>query len=307
MDNKTHFTIYTLMEPRGSKSYRHIYFTCFLLLYALILVINIWLSVVIALERALHKPMYIFLCNLCINYLYGATGFYPKFLHDLILDLYVIPSFMCSLQAFVIYSSAMCECTTLTVMAFDRHVAICQPLDYHSKLTKNKCGILLVFCWTVPFISMFIGVVLSNRLAVCKYHIDKLYCDNWSIVKLSCESVVINNLMALIVSLFYICLTVLIIVSYIKLVVACKASLENRRKFWQTCGPHLFSLINCGFTIFFDAMCNRYGSSDVPQNVYVAFALLMLILPPLFNPLVYVLKLKEVRKKGLKSCVNIIQ
>ncbi|XP_043077902.1 olfactory receptor 2A14-like [Puntigrus tetrazona] len=294
MDNKTYFAVYTLMEPRGSRSYRHIYFTCFLLLYALILLMNTWLSAIIVLERALHEPMYIFLCNLCVNYLYGAAGFYPKFLHDLILDSYVIPYFMCGLQAFVIYSSAMCECTTLAVMAYDRH----------SKLTKNTCGILLLFCWTLPFTCMFIGVVLLNRLTVCKNHIDKLYCDNWSMVKLSCEQVDINNLMALIVLLFYFCLTALIIVSYIKLIVACQASLENRRKFWQTCVPHLFSIINCSFTVFFDAMCSRYGSSNVPESVYVVFGLLLLILPPLFNPLVYVLKLKEIRKRSLKSCVN---
>lgn len=109
--------------------------------------------------------MYIFLCNLCVNYLHGAAGFYPIFLHDLILDSYGIPSFMCGLQSCVIYSSA------------------------------------------------------------------GQWCDNWSMVKLSCESVNINNLMALIVLLFYICLTALIILSYIKRIVACKASLENKRKF----------------------------------------------------------------------------
>ncbi|XP_051959671.1 olfactory receptor 6N2-like [Xyrauchen texanus] len=306
MDNRTYFTTYTLMEPKGSKSFRHIYFTCTLLVYALILFVNIWLSVVIVLDRALHEPMYIFLCNLCINYIYGAAGFFPKFLHDLILDLYVIPSYMCALQAFVIYSSAMCDCSTLTIMAYDRHVAICRPFHYHEKFNKCMCGMLLGFCWTLPFIAMFTAVLFSRGLPLCKYHIDKLYCDNWSMVMLSCESTVIHNILGFITLLFYICLAVLISMSYIKLIIACKASLENRRTFLQTCVPHLFSLLNCSIAMVFDFTHSRFSSSNFPESLRTFFALMVIIVPPLFNPVIYGLKLKEVRKRISKSCVNII-
>ncbi|XP_056587713.1 olfactory receptor 52D1-like [Triplophysa dalaica] len=294
---------FTLMEPQNSKSYRHVYFTCFLALYITILFLNIWLSVVIALERALHEPMYIFLCNLCINGIYRAMGFYPKFLHDLILDSYVIPPNMCVIQTFVIYSSVMCEYCTLTVMAYDRHVAICKPLNYHTKMNRFSCFILLAFCWIVPCIMVFIGVSLLRRLALCKYHIDKLYCDNWSMVKLSCESTVINNVYGFVLIIFYFGLFVVILVSYIKLAVACKASLECRRKFWQTCLPHLFSLVNFSVAMLFDLMYSRYGSSDFPEDLRNFLALEIIIVPPLLNPVIYGLKLKEVRKRILKLCV----
>ncbi|XP_051960811.1 olfactory receptor 2A12-like [Xyrauchen texanus] len=307
MDNRTYFATYTLLEPKDTKSYRHIYFTCFLLIYVFILFVNIWLSMVIVLERALHEPMYIFLCNLCINDVYGATGFYPKFLHDLMLDSYVIPSYMCAFQAFVIYTSVMCDCTTLTVMAYDRHIAICTPLDYHSKLNKFTCGILLGLCWTLPFIYMVIALLLTNRLQLCKYHIDKFYCDNWSMVKLSCQSTVANNVYGFIVLAFYFCLSICIIVSYIKLIIACKASLENRRKFWQTCMPHMFTMINFAVAVFFDAMYSRYGSGDVQENMRNFLALEMIIVPPLFNPVIYGLQLKEVRKRILKCAINNIK
>ncbi|XP_051734840.1 olfactory receptor 51I2-like [Ctenopharyngodon idella] len=305
--NYRNVSTYTLMEPKDSKSFRHIYFTCFLVLYILILFVNTWVSVVIVLERELHKPMYIFLCNLCVNDLYGAAGFYPKFLHDLILDSYLIPSFMCALQAFVIYSSAMCEYCTLAVMAYDRHVAICRPLDYHSKMNKFLCSLLLLFCWTAPFTTMFFAVFLSNRLPLCKNHIDKLYCDNWSMVKLSCESTSSNDMYGLVIISLYLVLVILIIVSYIKLIIACKASLECRRKFWQTCVPHVLSLINFTVSTIFDTTYNRYGSSDVQMNLRYFLALEIIIVPPLFNPLVYGLKLKEVRKRILKLCFSCIQ
>ncbi|KAK9955350.1 hypothetical protein ABG768_015232 [Culter alburnus] len=248
MDNWTYFATYTLMEPKGSKSYRHIYILhdfCF--------------------SMALHEPMYIFLCNLCVNGVYGATGFYPKFLQDLILDSYVITY-------------------------------------YHSKMNTFSCIILLGFCWTVPFITMFSGVLLTTRLTLCKYHIDKLYCDNWSVVKLSCESTVTNNIYGLVFISLYFCIFVVIIVSYIKLVIACKASLECRRKFWQTCAPHMSSLINFTIALLFDIMYTRYGSSDFPEDLRNFLALEMIIMPPLFNPVIYGLKLKEVRKRILKPC-----
>ncbi|XP_055035529.1 olfactory receptor 5AR1-like [Misgurnus anguillicaudatus] len=304
MDNLTFGVKYTLMKPRDSKSFRHIYFTCFLVLYCLILFLNIWLSVVIVLQRALHEPMYIFLCNLCLNGMYGATGFYPKFLYDLLLDSHVIPSYLCALQAFVIYSSVKCEYCTLAVMAYDRHVAICRPLDYHSKLKKSSCILLLALCWSVPFISVVVGISLSSRLALCKYNIDKLYCDNWSIVKLSCESTVTNNIYGFVFISFYFVLFVSIIVSYIKLVIACKASLECRRKFWQTCVPHLFSLINFTTAMLFDLLYSRYGSRDFSEDLRNFFALEIIIVPPIFNPVIYGLKLKEIRKRLFKSCVR---
>ncbi|KAI7796192.1 odorant receptor, partial [Triplophysa rosa] len=306
-DNQSYFATYTLEQPRDSKSYRHIYFACFFVLYVLIFFLNSWLIVVIVLERALHEPMYIFLCNLCMNGIYGATGFYPKFLHDLIVDSYVIPSYMCALQAFVIYTSVICEYCTLAVMAYDRHVAICRPLDYHTKLNRFACSMLLTFCWIVPVIMIIINVSLSNRLALCKYHIDKLFCDNWSMVKLSCETTVTNNIYGFAVISLVFVLFGFIIVSYIKLAVACKASLECRRKFWQTCVPHLFSLINFSVAMLFDTMYSRYGSSDFPENLRHFLALEIIIVPPLFNPVIYGLKLKEIRKRLLKPFNDIIK
>ncbi|XP_055035766.2 olfactory receptor 4B13-like [Misgurnus anguillicaudatus] len=306
MDNRT-YLIYTLMEPKDSKSFRHIYFTCFLVLYAMLLLLNIWLCVVIVLERALHEPMYIFLCNLCLNGIYEATGFYPKFLHDLILDSYVIPSYMCAFQAFVIYSSGMCQLCILAVMAYDRHVAICRPLEYQLHLNKVSCSILIALSWIVPFIIMFFAVFLSNRLTVCKYHIDKLFCDNLSMVKLTCESTVTNDIYRLVFISLYIGLVIVIVVSYVKLAIACKASLECRRKFWQTCVPHIISLVNFTVASMFDATYNRYGSNDVHMSLLNFLALERLIVPPILNPIINGLKLKEVRKGVLKSCINCIK
>ncbi len=295
--------ILTLMVPKETKSYRHVYFICFLALYLLILSINIRLVMVIIMEKALHEPMYIFLCHMCINGVYGASGFYPKILSDLILDSYVISSHMCALQTFVIYSSLLFEFTILTVMSYDRYIAICNPLDYHSKLTKNTCVKLIMFSWIFPKSLLAATVLLSMLRPFCKYHIDKLYCDNWSIVKLSCVSSFVNNVFGYAFTVVFCSFIFFIIVSYIKLIFACKASLENRRKFWQTCLPHIFSLINFTIAMLFDAMYSRYGANDISESLRNFLALELVIVPPIFNPLIYGLNIRAVRTRVFTSCV----
>ncbi|XP_048066515.1 olfactory receptor 5M3-like [Megalobrama amblycephala] len=303
MDNMSYPVILTLMVPKESKSYRHIYFTCFFIIYLLILSINIRLVMIIIMTKALHEPMYIFLSYLCVNGVYGATGFYPKILSDLMLDSYVISSLMCALQIFVIYSSLLSEFTILTVMSYDRYVAICKPLDYHSKITNFTCVKLILFSWILPNGVSATAILLSYLRPFCKYHIDKLYCDNWSVVKLSCTSSFVNNIYGYIFALLFISCAVIVIVSYVKLISACKTSLENRRKFWQTCLPHMLSLINFTFALLFDITYSRYGSNDIPESLRHFLALELVIVPPVFNPVMYGLNIRTVRRVFF-SCIS---
>ncbi|XP_059381430.1 olfactory receptor 52D1-like [Carassius carassius] len=303
MDNVSYPVILTLMVPKETKSYKHVYFICFLALYLLILSINIRLVMVIIMEKALHEPMYMFLCHVCINGVYGASGFYPKFLSDLIFDSYVISFHMCALQTYVIYSSLLSEITILTLMSYDRYVAICKPLEYHSKLTKITCVKLIMFSWIFTNGFCVTAALLTNLRPICKYHIDKLYCDNWSIVKLSCVSSFVNNVFGYATTVIFSSFIILIIVSYFKLISACKASLESRRKFWQTCLPHILSLINFTSAYLFDIIYSRYGSNDIPESLRNFLALELVIVPPVFNPLIYGLNIRAVRKRVILSCV----
>uniref|UniRef100_A0A8C1CWI1 Odorant receptor, family E, subfamily 125, member 2 n=1 Tax=Cyprinus carpio carpio TaxID=630221 RepID=A0A8C1CWI1_CYPCA len=256
-----------------TKSYRHVYFICFLALYVLILSINICLVMVILMEKALHEPMYIFLCHVCINGIYGATGFYPKILSDLILDSYVISFHMCALQTYVIYSFLLSEITILTVMSYDRYVAICKPLDYHSKLTKNT------------------SVLLSNLRPICKYHIDKLYCDNWSVVKLAW---IFNGFIYVSMAVFF----VFVLISYLKIILACRKSKVNREKFYSTCVPHLISLLNttCGLS---DSLLTKFKVETLSNIAYTFLSVIFLTVPPVVNPVIYGIKLGPIRAKIL--------
>ncbi|XP_036379195.1 olfactory receptor 52D1-like [Megalops cyprinoides] len=301
MDNTSFNMVFTLSAFKESKANKYIFFPLTSAVYLVIIVCNLTLIVTILRERALHDPMYIFLCNLCINGLFGTAGFYPKFLSDLLSDSHVISYNGCLLQIFVIYSYSMCEYTTLTLMAYDRFVAICRPLEYHMIMTAHTIGKLILFSWSFPFLSVLIGILLTNRLPLCGFHIDKLYCDNWSVVKLSCIPTTTNNVFGFIVIILSVGHGIFILYSYMKLIPACKKSRDNQKKFMQTCLPHLISLINFTIAILFDLMFSRYGPKDFPQSVRHFLQVEFLVIPPLFNPLIYGLKVNEVRKRILKK------
>ncbi|XP_008290545.1 olfactory receptor 7C1-like [Stegastes partitus] len=149
---------------------------------------NLALVVAVIVDKNLHEPMYIILCNLCLNALYGTVGFYPKFLIDLFSS-HVISYAGCMLQGFVIHSSVCCDFSILALMSYDRYVAICRPLVYHSVMTKQRISIYVFFSWLIPLNCMFMNTatVLGSRLVkLCSSHIARLFCVNWSIVQLAC-------------------------------------------------------------------------------------------------------------------------
>ncbi|XP_061105409.1 olfactory receptor 4B13-like [Conger conger] len=296
MENISFNMVFTLSGLKESKVNRYIYFVFVLIVYLLIILFNVTVIVTIILERALHEPMYIFLCNLCFNGLYGTAGFYPKFLSDLVYGIHLISYNGCLLQIFVIYSYGVCEYSTLMIMAYDRFVAICKPLEYHMKMASKTIGRLILFSWSFAFLTVFGGIVLTSRLRLCGSHIDKSYCDNWSVVKLSCLPTTVNNVYGFFVILSAVVQGLFVVYSYMRLINACRKSKENKKKFMQTCVPHLLSLINFTLAILFDTMFSRYESRDFPQSLRNFLQLEFLIIPPLLNPIMYGLKLAKIRK-----------
>ncbi|XP_045074769.1 olfactory receptor 1D2-like, partial [Coregonus clupeaformis] len=151
MENSTQVKLFYLFGLQETFNNKSVYFILSLITYLLIITLNLTLIITIIQEKGLHEPMYIFLCSLCVNGLYGTAGFYPKFLLDLQSDVQVISYGGCFTQAYVIYTSVLCEMSTLTVMSYDRYVAICRPLLYHNIVTSLTVRKLLLFAWLTLF------------------------------------------------------------------------------------------------------------------------------------------------------------
>ncbi|XP_076011008.1 olfactory receptor 10R2-like [Genypterus blacodes] len=274
-----------------------------LLCYSAILFVNMSLILTIVLDKNFHEPMYILLCILCINGLYGTTGFYPKFLLDLLSDFHVVSYAKCLLQIFVIYSYVKIDYSILALMAYDRYVAICRPLEYHSVMSARRISLLVSLSLLVPLSCDVTILSLLSTLKLCSLHIDKLYCENWAVVKLACSLATVNNIFGLCVISLYLGHIVFIVFSYLWLIKAALKSRESRRKCMQTCLPHLLCLFNVTGALLFDVMYSRYGSQYVKQNVKNFMAIQFLLIPPLLNPIIYGIILTKIRNKMICLCV----
>ncbi len=232
LENESIVLVFTLSGLNETMGNRFVFFSLTALYYPLIVLCNVTIIYTVISHKKLHEPMYVFICNLCMNGLYGTAGFYPKFLYDLLSQYHMISYAGCLVQIFVIYSSVMCDFSTLTVMAYDRYVAICRPLEYHSVMTSQRILECMLFCWLSPFVCMCVAIVLTSKLTLCGSSIEKLYCENWSVVKLSCFSTTVNNVIGYVIIIIYFGHAVLIFCSYIHLIGKCKKSTEGRKQIY---------------------------------------------------------------------------
>ncbi|XP_013866916.1 olfactory receptor 51I2-like, partial [Austrofundulus limnaeus] len=241
---------------------------------------------------------------LSANALYGSTAFFPRFLMDLLSDVHWISRPACFTQMYVIYTYACNELTILSIMAFDRYVAVCHPLHYHSKLTTKTVFMLSALSWIFPALISFPGIFLSARLPLCGNEIQKVFCANWDIVKLSCISTTANNILGLFLTvttvffpLFYVLFT------YFRIMLVCwKSSAEFNGKVLQSCLPHLVSFVIYSIILFCDITLSRYDVKYINQFVAVILSLEFVVIPPVLNPLVYGLKLPDIRRHILGLC-----
>uniref|UniRef100_A0A671VV63 Olfactory receptor n=1 Tax=Sparus aurata TaxID=8175 RepID=A0A671VV63_SPAAU len=299
---KPNSIVFFLSGLNETNNHRFTLFFLTLLCYCVILLVNISVIVTIIMDKNLHEPMYILICTFCMNGLYGTAGFYPKFLWDLLSPVHVISYSGCLIQAQVIYSFALSELSILSVMAYDRYVAICRPLEYHSVMSKQRLIMLVCYSWMTPFCMKGINVFLTSRLKLCSPYIARLFCLNWIIVKLACfpAETTLNGIVAYITIVIYVFHGFFIVCSYMYLIKTCVNSIENRAKFMQTCVPHLTSLLTFLGTILFDVLNIRFGSKDLPQTLQNFVAIEFLVIPPLMNPLIYGFKLTKIRNRILR-------
>lgn len=301
MDNGSIITVFFLSGLNETKNHRLILFSLTLLCYGFILLVNVSVIVTIISDKSLHEPMYILLCTFCLNGLYGTTGFYPKFLWDLLSPVHVISYSGCLVQALVMYSFACSDLSILAVMSYDRYVAICRPLEYHSIMSKRRLINLVCFSWITPFGIIATNIFLTSRVKLCSPYVSRLFCVNWIIVKLACfpSETTVNNVVAFITIVIYVFHGFFIVWSYMYLIKTCVISTENRAKFMQTCVPHLTSLLTFLVTILLDIMLIRHGSRGLPQTFQNFIAMEFLIIPPIVNPLIYGFKLSKIRNRIL--------
>ncbi|XP_072252943.1 olfactory receptor 10K2-like [Leuresthes tenuis] len=276
--------------------YRYLYFLIMLTAYILIICCNASIVSLIVIHKNLHEPMYIFIAALLINSVLFSTNIYPKLLIDFLSEKQIISFHACQFQVFTFYTLSMSEFLLLAAMSYDRYVSICKPLQYPTIMRKNTVSILLVLAWVVPACHVAVPVTQNVNMKICHFTSKSIFCNGVT-RRIFCDTSGTFSVLSLIVfSNIGLCPMLFILFTYTKiLIVACKSSANVRNKATQTCLPHLLVLINYSCLLTYDVIMIRV-ESDFPKTAQLVMTLQIITYHPLFNPVIYGLKMKEITK-----------
>uniref|UniRef100_A0A3B4UEK4 Olfactory receptor n=1 Tax=Seriola dumerili TaxID=41447 RepID=A0A3B4UEK4_SERDU len=296
MKNLSEVTSFHLSDYYGMEDMKPVYFCMFLIIYLTIVAENVALIVVVYREKTLHEPMYLLLCNLAVNGLYGSTALLPAVLSKLLSHSYEISLPLCQTQIYAIHTFAITEFTILAAMSYDRYVAICYPLPYHAIMSQRLVK-LIVFTWLYPMLAFLIVFIFTLQLRFCERTIEKVYCLNYLLVKLACTDTSIINVVGLLsVVLYTIPQLIMIFYSYAHILRICLLSFsKSRLKALRTCTPHLLAIINYSIGCFFEIAQSRFNVSHLPYETKLFLSLYFLIFPSILNPAIYGLSIQVIR------------
>ncbi|XP_034719605.1 olfactory receptor 10A6-like [Etheostoma cragini] len=317
MMNSSYVSYFILAAYFDTGVFKYLFFLLILSLYVFLVCANVLLIVVICVNRSLHEPMYLFLVSLFVNELYGSTGLFPFLLVQILSDIHTVSAPFCFLQIYCGYTYGSVEFTNLATMSYDRYLSICYPLQYHTRMTSNKVAVLIALTWSLPFFGVFVTTASSASLQLCGNIINKVYCDNYYIVKLACYHPSINNVYELVAVFLVVCVPVCVILyTYMRILKVCfSGSKQTRQKAVSTCTPHLASLLNFFFGSLFQMLQSRFNTSSVPNMLQIFLSLYFLTCQPIFNPIMYGLNMSKIRvmcqsllsRSVLGGCCNFSQ
>ncbi|XP_053556541.1 olfactory receptor 5V1-like [Bombina bombina] len=295
--NKTILMEFLLLGFSDIPDLKPFLFSMLLLVYMMTLAGNGAIIMVTSLEKSLQKPMYFFLCNLSILDICYTSTTMPKMLQTLLTENNSISFNGCVTQMYLFVTFVGTECVLLSVMSFDRFVAICRPLQYSGIMGPKFCINLASISWLCGFMNSLVHTVFTFRLNFCvSNRINDFYCDIPPLLSLACDDTTVNELLLLSIGVFigwtpFLC----IIVSYIYIIITIIkiSSANGRKKSFSTCTSHLTVVI-----LYYGSAIFNYVR---PVSTYSLgkdrlISILFSIVTPTLNPLIYTLKNKDVIK-----------
>lgn len=285
-----------LSEYYRLEELKPVYFCIFLILYLTVIAENVMLIEVVYFEKALHEPMYVLLCNLAVNELMGSIGVMPALLTNILSHTHEISVSFCQAQVFVIHTYAVTEFTILAVMSYDRYLAICYPLTYHT-IMPQRIVKLIVFMWLYPVLALGMVFIYTFQLPFCGRIIENLYCMNYLLVKLACIDTFIANVIGLLsVALYIVPQLIMIFYSYAHILKICILSFsKTKSKALRTCTPHLLVIFNYSIGCFFEIARGRFDNRYMAYHAKLFVSLYFFIVSPLLNPVIYGLSTQIIR------------
>ncbi|XP_025001158.2 olfactory receptor 14A16-like isoform X1, partial [Gallus gallus] len=265
-------------------------------IYLAALLGNGLISTAVACDHRLHTPMYFFLLNLALLDLGCISTTLPKAMANALWHTRHISYAGCAAQVFFFVFFLSAECCILTIMSYDRYVAICKPLHYGTLLGSRACATMAAAAWGTGLLNAVLQTANTFSLPLCQGNaVDQFFCEIPQILKLSCSKSYLRDVGFL---LFSICLAfgcfVFIVVSYVQIfrAVLRMPSEQRRHKAFSTCLPHLAVLCLFLSTGFFVYMKPPSLSSPFLD---LTVALLYSVVPPTLNPIIYSLRNQDIK------------
>ncbi|KAF7642419.1 hypothetical protein LDENG_00258250 [Lucifuga dentata] len=262
--------------------------------YILIICSNSTIVCLIWIHKNLHEPMYIFIAALLLNSVFFSTVVFPKLLIDFLSEKQITSLPACLCQCFMYYNFLIAEFLLLSAMAYDRYVSICKPLQYPNIMTKTTVTILMLLAWILPACQVSVPILSNSNKKLCKFTLNGFFCKG-TFINLYCVILKVSSVYAgfnLITIIFL--PMIFILFTYTKIfIITYQSSRDVRKKAAQTCLPHLLVLISISFFTTFDYVLVTL-ESNLPKIAYLTMTFQMLMNHPLFNPIIYGLKMTEI-------------
>ncbi|XP_060799498.1 putative gustatory receptor clone PTE03 [Neoarius graeffei] len=259
---------------------------------------NVTILALIVTQQSLHKPMFYILFNLPLADLIGITCALPRVLVDIVTQTNMVYYPTCVLQAFLLHLYGGSVLFILAAMSFDRYIAICKPLRYNSIMGPYTVGGVIALAWGLDIAMIVVLFALQARFPKCKTSIFNVFCDNVSLLQLSCGGdFTVNNIYGLSITGVMQGISVSVqLYSYVQILKACipHTQTDARIKTVNTCLAQLITF--CLYEIASSMTILSYRFQNVPSNTQKIFGMLTFTALPVINPIVYGIKTRDIRK-----------
>ncbi|XP_018415315.1 PREDICTED: olfactory receptor 11L1-like [Nanorana parkeri] len=303
--NITMITQILLLGFQNQHSVNVLIFFILLAVYCLTVCGNFLIITLVSLSKNLHSPMYLFLSQLSVTDIMLTTNISPNMLY-IIINGGAAMSFEGCITQFYFFGVTECsECLLLTIMSYDRYLAICSPLKYSSIMNYMRCLKLIVMSWLASFSVILIHIITICKMEFCGPNvIDHFFCDFTPLLDLICSDTSLVRTEGTLLGIPILIIPfIIVIVSYVCIVHAILKIQSNtgRQKAFSTCSSHL-----CVVSIFYGTLFCIYALPNEGQSLTVSkiLSLLYTVVTPLLNPIIYSLRNKDIKKAMVKIIGN---
>ncbi|XP_044305977.1 olfactory receptor 14A16-like [Varanus komodoensis] len=295
MSNLTSMFTFLLLEFSEVREQQILHFLIFLALYLIALTGNLLIIIAVSIDHHLHTPMYFFLKNLAILDLGAVSVMMPKSMAMSLFNNRSISYPGCVAQVFFYLFFATSGFVLLTLMAHDRNVAICNPLQYERIMHKGACFQMIAIAWIIGLLNAILQASGTFAITFCSHIVHQFFCEIPQLIKLSCSDMYLIEVGFLVLgyTLALGCF-IFIIITYVKIFSAVLKipSVHGQKKALSTCIPHITVV---SLFVFMGLFSYVKPSINASSGLDIAFAVIYTIIPPMLNPFIYSIRNEEIK------------